>query len=515
MSVTDDRAATVGARGGPGSASLNPFAFIVGCARSGTTLLGRMVDAHPSLTAIHEMGWLPRPPADRALVDAGGFIRGTYLERLIERPRFARYAPMPVGRNELEALLHADKPIRYADFVAWLLDRHAAARGKPFVVNKSVDNAPHVATLAALWPKAKFVHLIRDGRDVSLSAMSWRRAPKLAQRFPTWLEDPVVTSALWWEWHVRTAREAGAQLGPDRYWEVRYEELVRRPEATCAALCAFLGVPFDEAVVRFHEKRAQANGDLDAKHAWRPPTPGLRDWRTQMSLDDLTRWEAASGDLLDELAYPRSSAAPSGRAIARAAALRQAFEGRPLPARWRARHAATGAGCTIWLTGLSGAGKSTVARLVEDALRRRGRRVEVLDGDAVRRNLSAGLGFSREDRDANIRRIAYVADLLSRNGVTVVAAAISPFRAARDEARALMGDRFIEVHVRASIDACAARDVKGLYAKARAGEIERFTGVSDVYEPPLRPDVVLETERETPQESAQKVLAHLDARSPG
>nr|MDP8943848.1 adenylyl-sulfate kinase [Actinomycetota bacterium] len=164
-------------------------------------------------------------------------------------------------------------------------------------------------------------------------------------------------------------------------------------------------------------------------------------------------------------------------------------------------------GYTLWFTGLSGAGKSTVAQIVEQALRNRGAKVEVLDGDVVRTNLSKGLGFSKEDRDTNIRRIAFVADLLSRNGVGVITAAISPYRQTRDEARELMGDRFLEVHVKASVEACAARDVKGLYEKAFRGEIPEFTGVSDPYEEPLAPELVLDTERESPEESARRVLA--------
>lgn len=169
-------------------------------------------------------------------------------------------------------------------------------------------------------------------------------------------------------------------------------------------------------------------------------------------------------------------------------------------------------GHTIWFTGLSGAGKSTIATIVERELRTRERKVEVLDGDVVRTNLSKGLGFSKEDRDTNIRRIAFVADLLSRNGVNVITAAISPYRETRDEARELMGERFVEVYVRASLEVCEARDVKGLYAKARSGEIPVFTGVSDPYEEPLSPEVVVDTERETPEESAAKVLAFLEAR---
>jgi adenylyl-sulfate kinase len=166
-------------------------------------------------------------------------------------------------------------------------------------------------------------------------------------------------------------------------------------------------------------------------------------------------------------------------------------------------------GFTLWFTGLSGAGKSTIARLVETSLRERGLRVEVLDGDVVRTNLSKGLGFSKEDRDINIRRIGFVCNLLSRNGVVAIAAAISPYRAVRDEVRKDTS-RFVEVFVRCPLDTLVARDVKGLYKKALAGEIANFTGVSDPYEPPLNPEVILDTDRETPQESAGKLLAWLE-----
>jgi adenylyl-sulfate kinase len=170
------------------------------------------------------------------------------------------------------------------------------------------------------------------------------------------------------------------------------------------------------------------------------------------------------------------------------------------------------AGLTLWFTGLSGSGKSTVATLVERELRERGEKVEVLDGDVVRTNLSKGLGFSKEDRDTNIRRIAFVADLLSRNGVIAITAAISPYRQTRDEARRLIGDRFVEIHVEASVDACAKRDVKGLYEKAFSGEIKEFTGVSDPYEPPIQPEITLDTENENPEQSAAKVLGLVESR---
>ncbi len=172
-----------------------------------------------------------------------------------------------------------------------------------------------------------------------------------------------------------------------------------------------------------------------------------------------------------------------------------------------------GAGLCLWLTGLSGSGKSTIGRLAAGQLRDRGHRVEVLDGDDVRQNLCAGLGFSRADRDENVRRIAFVADLLSRNGVVVFVAAVSPFRAARDAARGRMGARFVEVYVEASVEECERRDVKGLYSRARAGEIPGFTGVSDPYEEPLQAELKIETEAETPEASAARLVKLVEARA--
>jgi adenylylsulfate kinase len=165
-------------------------------------------------------------------------------------------------------------------------------------------------------------------------------------------------------------------------------------------------------------------------------------------------------------------------------------------------------GAVIWFTGLSGSGKTTIAHIVEDKLLEAGVPIEILDGDVVRENLSKGLGFSKEDRDINIRRIAFVAHLLQRNGVFVITAAISPYRSVREEARAMIKD-FVEVFADAPLEVCEGRDVKGLYAKARAGEIKGFTGIDDPYEPPAGPEVACATDKETPEESAQKVIDKL------
>jgi adenylylsulfate kinase len=165
-------------------------------------------------------------------------------------------------------------------------------------------------------------------------------------------------------------------------------------------------------------------------------------------------------------------------------------------------------GFTVWFTGLSGAGKSTLAEMLFHELRRREMRVEILDGDVVRTNLSKGLGFSREDRDTNILRIGFVANLLTRNGVATIVSAVSPYRDARGECRSQIKD-FVEVYVHATVDECAKRDVKGLYEKARAGQIKGFTGVDDPYEEPQSPEILIDTMAEQPDGSLDKILNSL------
>jgi adenylyl-sulfate kinase len=166
-------------------------------------------------------------------------------------------------------------------------------------------------------------------------------------------------------------------------------------------------------------------------------------------------------------------------------------------------------GAVLWLTGLSGAGKSTLANAVRDALAARGCAVEVLDGDEVRTHLSAGLSFSRQDRDTNVMRIAFVAKLLAKHGVIAITAAISPYRETRERARQMIGERFVEVYVSAPIQTCEERDVKGLYKRARSGELESFTGISDPYEPPLSPEVQVASHEVTVEHGVAQILEGL------
>lgn len=169
-------------------------------------------------------------------------------------------------------------------------------------------------------------------------------------------------------------------------------------------------------------------------------------------------------------------------------------------------------GLALWFTGLSGAGKTTLATLIEAELRARGRQVELLDGDVVRTHLSKGLGFSREDRDTNILRIGFVCQMLARNGVIAIASAISPYRETRDRVREMLGEgAFVEVFVDTPIEECARRDVKGLYKRAQDGKIAEFTGVSDPYEPPTAPEIRIVTVGHTVEESAGEILRWLEA----
>ena len=166
-------------------------------------------------------------------------------------------------------------------------------------------------------------------------------------------------------------------------------------------------------------------------------------------------------------------------------------------------------GFTLWFTGLSGSGKTALAKLIEQELLERGLKVERLDGDIVRQSLTRDLGFSKEDRDRNIERVTFVAKLLTRNGVAALCSFISPYRERRAKSRQEIGE-FIEVHIECPVEVCAQRDMKGLYAKAFAGEIENFTGVSDPYEEPENPEIICHTAQETPDESAAKIITYLE-----
>jgi hypothetical protein len=316
---------------------VNPYVFFVGCPRSGTTLLRRLADAHPELAVARGTRWIARTFEFRRGLTEDEFVTPKLLERLRDDP--FRLERLALEEKDLKRLLADGERVSFADLVTRLYDLYGERHGKRLVGDKTPGYVRYLEMLHGLWPEVRFVHIVRDGRDVCLSVLDWR---KDATGFSTFAADPVTTTAVWWEWYVRLGLEGGSALGPGLYHELRYESLVAAPEPECVRLCAFLGIPFDDAMLRFHEGRVQDDPELDAKKAWRPVTPGLRSWRSEMRHEDVVRFEAAAGDLLDELGYERALPSASRKELDRAARVRETFEtevrarGRPLPRTWTA-----------------------------------------------------------------------------------------------------------------------------------------------------------------------------------
>jgi hypothetical protein len=275
---------------------------------------------------IHEARFVPGWFRHRRGVTPEGFVAPELVEMLVA---FERFEHLEVDREQLEQLVAGRREMPYSAFVTGLFDLHGKALGKRLVADKSPRYVRNLPTLHELWPAARFVHLVRDGRDVGLSVLSWKKVVvrgELVANLPTWEEDRTTTVALWWERLVRLGREDGAQLGEAQYHELRYEALVADPASVCERLCAFLGVPYDETMVRDHEGR--------------PPTPGLRKWRMQMPPEEVERFEAAAGELLEELGYPRASPRIDGGVRRHAERMRELFseamreKSARLPRRW-------------------------------------------------------------------------------------------------------------------------------------------------------------------------------------
>jgi Sulfotransferase family len=283
-----------------------------------------MVDAHPQVAVVNEARFIPRYFKSRTGLTPEGFVTPELIPKLLEHRRFHK---LKIDREDVERLINTDEPASYSSFVSAIFDLYGQREGKSLVGDKTPSYVLSLPTLHGLWPTAKFVHIIRDGRDVCLSMLNWlsEKGQVAARRRATWTEDPVSTAALWWKHRVRLGREDGNALRPELYYEIRYETLVSQPATECAALCDFLGLPHDDAMLRFYEGREKADFGLDAKRAWRPITPGLRDWGSQMTLDDMERFEAAAGDLLEELGYPRAVPDPPQEKLENAARIRHAF----------------------------------------------------------------------------------------------------------------------------------------------------------------------------------------------
>jgi hypothetical protein len=310
---------------------MNPYVFIVGCPRSGTTLLRRLVDTHPHIAIIHQSRFIPNFFERRRGLTPEGLVTTKLVDRLLEARGVKN---LETSREMLESLVEAGEPVSYSTFVTGVFDLYGKGQGKRLVGDKTPAYVRRIPTLHALWPKAKFVHIIRDGRDVSLSAINWSRAYKLARRYSTWTEDPTTTAAVWWEWQVRLGREDGGSLAPQLYHEVRYEELVSRPAKTCGKICDVLGLPYDEGILKFHKHMPDPCFHVK-QNKWRPIVTGLRDWRTQMPAEDLERFEAAAGELLEALGYPRAVSDPPEEMMENTSKIRNAFRQDLLTRGWR------------------------------------------------------------------------------------------------------------------------------------------------------------------------------------
>ncbi len=278
----------------------SPYLFIVGCARSGTTLLQRMLDHHPLLAVANEARLMLRI-ADNGNDGINPPLTPKLVEEVRSHPRFAKLHLSDAAIDQAAA-----QASRYGEFVSALYSEYGKLYGKALVGEKTPRYVRHLPLIYQVFPWVKTVHIIRDGRDVALSTLQWaREGRKGPGRFQLWRQQPLATCALWWAWQVRTGRLDGSALGADRYNEVKYEELVRRPEETLRLVTGFLSLPFAAEMLSYHQGRARTQTGLSSKRAWLPPTSGLRDWRTQMKEQDVELFEALAGDLLSALGYER------------------------------------------------------------------------------------------------------------------------------------------------------------------------------------------------------------------
>lgn len=282
----------------------NPFLFVVGCPRSGTTLLQRMLDNHPDLTVANDTHFIPK--AIEGLEGGDPPLTPELFKRVVEYRRFQRLGLPPAAVQEA-----AGRASTYREFVAALYSELGRMQGKPLAGEKTPDYVRCLPLLHTLFPWAKVVHIIRDGRDVALSTLEWAREDKGPGRLKLWREEPVAVCALWWRWLVTTGQADAKRLGAGVYREVRYEDLVARPEESLRGIAGFLGVPFAREMIEYHVGKFRDEPGLDAKKAWAPPTPGLRDWRAKMAAQDVALFEAIAGDLLGAMGYERRTDAVS------------------------------------------------------------------------------------------------------------------------------------------------------------------------------------------------------------
>jgi len=277
----------------------NPYLFVVGCPRSGTTLLQRMLDAHPQLAVANDSHFIPRVLRK---LDAAGDVPLT-VEIIAAVENYHRFYRLGLSHELVERAAAAAHT--YAQFVAALYTEFARMRGKQLGGEKTPGLCPSLDFSASALPQARFIHIIRDGRDVMLSTLEWAKEDKGPGRLAFWKEAPVAVCALWWKWQVSSGRHDAARLPPSVYSEARYEDLITGPEPGLSRIASFLDLPDAPEMARYYEGKTKTGPGLSAKQAWLPPTQGLRDWRRDLSRADIQLFEELAGDLLQQLGYDR------------------------------------------------------------------------------------------------------------------------------------------------------------------------------------------------------------------
>jgi hypothetical protein len=298
--------------------TINPFVFVVGCPRSGTTLLQRMLNSHPELVVANDTHFIPRSLeiVDPKLIDTVFQEGDIPLTESVVRSARHYHRLCRLGLSESCTRQAATRASTYRQFVSDLYVQLASLYDKPLAGEKTPDYVRWLPFLHALFPWSKSIHIVRDGRDTALSLMDWANPKRGPGRFDLWQEQPLVVAALWWQWQLQHGLTAAEQLGPSCHLLVYYERLVDSPEAELRRVADFLKIPFASEMLRFHEGKRQDRKGLTAKEAWLPPTPGLRDWRRQMNRAERQLFDALAGDTLAQLGYPTNGNVPS-RAIVR------------------------------------------------------------------------------------------------------------------------------------------------------------------------------------------------------
>ncbi len=290
----------------------SPFLFVVGCPRSGTTLLQRMLDNHPQLTVANDTHFITRAAKRVLRKDPQPLLTPELVDAVQSYRRFYR-----MGLDENDVIRAAENCRTYAEYVGRLYALRGQKKNKRLSGEKTPDYCRKIPVLHQLFPNALFIHIIRDGRNTALSTLNWATENKGPGKWPLWKEDPVGTCALWWRWQAGSGQGDGRKIGSGFYFQVKYEDLVAEPENRLEAIAGFLDIPYSDSMANYHAGKTRHQPGLSAKSAWLPPVKNLRDWRTSMSAEDVAVFEGIAGGLLKENGYACSDSPPSEAVIKR------------------------------------------------------------------------------------------------------------------------------------------------------------------------------------------------------